>query len=343
MKEDKTNEHIYKNDYGNKENIIAHSDSNQINKIAVLIPCFNESKTVAKVIKDWKKALPEAVIYVYDNNSSDGTDVIAKNAGAIVRYEYQQGKGNVIRRMFREIDADCYVMVDGDDTYPANIANEMVEKVLKYDADMVIGDRLSSTYFKENKRPFHNIGNSITKLFINSIFNTDVKDIMTGLRAFSYQFVKTFPVLSEGFEIETEMTIHAVDKNMRIENVIVEYRDRPLGSQSKLNTIPDGIKVIKTIFNLFKNYKPLAFFGYIATILLTLAFLFFVPVLYEYFVTGLVERFPTLIVCGLVAIIGILCLFAGIILQTVIHKDRQQFEFRLQIAKEFYKSLKKKN
>lgn len=314
-----------------------------MDKIAVLIPCYNESKTIAKVIGDWKQTLPEATIYVYDNNSSDETDIIAKDAGAVVRYEYQQGKGNVIRKMFKEIDADCYVLVDGDDTYPADAAPEMVEKVLKHNADMVVGDRLSSTYFTENKRPFHNMGNSVTRAFINGIFKTDIKDIMTGLRAFSYQFVKTFPVLSKGFEIETEMTIHAIDKNMQIENVVIEYRDRPSGSESKLNTIPDGIKVLKTIFNLFKNYKPLMFFGDIAVILLLLAIGFFIPVLREYLSTGLVERFPTLIVCGLVAIIGILCLFAGLILETLIHKDRQQFEFRLQIAEMMYKVLKKDN
>lgn len=245
--------------------------------------------------------------------------------------------------MFKEIDAECYVMVDGDDTYPADAAPEMVEKVLKYNADMVVGDRLSSTYFTENKRPFHNVGNSITKAFINGIFRTNIKDIMTGLRAFSYQFVKTFPVLSKGFEIETEMTIHAIDKNMQIENVVIEYRDRPSGSESKLNTIPDGIKVLKTIFNLFKNYKPLMFFGDIAVILLLLAIGFFIPVLREYLSTGLVERFPTLIVCGLVVIVGILCLFAGIILETLIYKDRQQFEFRLQVAEMMYQLLKKDN
>lgn len=314
-----------------------------MDKIAVLIPCYNESKTIAKVIGDWKQTLPEATIYVYDNNSSDGTDIIAKDAGAVVRHEHQQGKGNVIRRMFKEIDAECYVMVDGDDTYPADAAPEMVEKVLKYNADMVVGDRLSSTYFTENKRPFHNVGNSITKAFINGIFRTNIKDIMTGLRAFSYQFVKTFPVLSKGFEIETEMTIHAIDKNMQIENVVIEYRDRPSGSESKLNTIPDGIKVLKTIFNLFKNYKPLMFFGDIAVILLLLAIGFFIPVLREYLSTGLVERFPTLIVCGLVVIVGILCLFAGIILETLIYKDRQQFEFRLQVAEMMYQLLKKDN
>ena len=236
----------------------------RMDKIAVLIPCYNESKTIEKVVKDFKKVLPEAVIYVYDNNSTDHTDEIARKAGAVVRYEYQQGKGNVIRRMFREIDAECYVMADGDDTYPAEFAPEMVEKVLKKKVDMVIGDRLSSTYFTENKRPFHNFGNSLVRKAINVMFKTEIKDIMTGYRAFSYQFVKSFPVLSKGFEIETEMSIHAVDKNMLLENVIIEYRDRPEGSESKLNTYSDGFKVLKTIGRLFKSYKPLAFFGTIS-------------------------------------------------------------------------------
>lgn len=231
-----------------------------MDKIAVLIPCYNEAKTIKKVIEDYKKVLPEAVIYVYDNNSTDSTDKIARQAGAVVRYEYQQGKGNVIRRMFREIDADCYIMTDGDDTYPAESAREMVELVLKQKVDMVVGDRLSSTYFKENKRPFHNFGNSLVRWSINHLFKTDIKDIMTGYRAFSYEFVKTFPVLSKGFEIETEMSIHAVDKNMFVRNVIIEYRDRPTGSVSKLNTYSDGIKVLKTIVRLFRTYKPMTFF-----------------------------------------------------------------------------------
>lgn len=307
-----------------------------MDKIAVLIPCYNESQTIRKVVCDWKNALPEATIYVYDNNSKDGTDVIAREAGAVVRYEPMQGKGNVIRRMFREIDAECYVMVDGDDTYPADAGPEMVAEVLDHQADMVIGDRLSSTYFTENKRPFHNVGNSLTRRFINDIFKTDIKDIMTGLRAFSYRFVKTFPVLSQGFEIETEMTIHAVDKNMNIKNCIIAYRDRPEGSESKLNTVSDGIKVIKTIFNLYKNYKPFKFFGTIACVEMLIAVAFFVPVLIEYFKTGLVLRFPTLIVCGFVAIGSLLTFTAGMILETLIHKDKQAFEFRLQIIESLF-------
>ena len=235
-------------------------------KIAVLIPCYNESKTVAKVVKDYKKALPEATIYVYDNNSSDHTDEIARKAGATVVYEYKQGKGNVIRSMFRDIDAECYIMIDGDDTYPAENAREMCDLILSKKADMVIGDRLSSTYFTENKRPFHNLGNKMVRFLINKLFHNNVKDIMTGYRAFSYDFVKGFPVLSKGFEIETEMTIHAVDKNYHLVEVPVNYKDRPEGSVSKLNTYKDGFKVLKTIAVLFKEYKLL--FGF-AAILVT--------------------------------------------------------------------------
>lgn len=312
-----------------------------MDKIAVLIPCYNESLTVKKVVEDWKRVLPEAVIYVYDNNSKDGTDVIAKDAGAIVRYEHLQGKGNVIRRMFREIDAECYIMVDGDDTYPADAGPAMVKEVLENKADMVVGDRLSSTYFSENKRPFHNIGNSMTRLFINKMFKTDIKDIMTGLRAFSYQFVKTFPVLSTGFEIETEMTIHAVDKNMYIRNCVIEYRDRPEGSESKLNTVSDGIKVLKTIFNLFKNYKPFQFFGYVSLILLIAAIILFVPVFAEYLKTGLVQRFPTLIVCGFMVIAALLSFSSGMILDTLVQKHKQDFEFRLYITQKTWQELRK--
>lgn len=312
-----------------------------MDKIAVLIPCYNESLTIKKVVEDWKRALPGAIVYVYDNNSKDGTDVIAKEAGAVVRYEHLQGKGNVIRRMFREIDAECYIMVDGDDTYPADAGPAMVKEVLENKADMVVGDRLSSTYFSENKRPFHNIGNSMTRLFINKIFRTDIKDIMTGLRAFSYQFVKTFPVLSQGFEIETEMTIHAVDKNMYIKNCVIDYRDRPEGSESKLNTIPDGIKVLKTIFNLFKNYKPFQFFGCVSLILLIVAILLFVPVFAEYLKTGLVLRFPTLIVCGFMVIVALLSFSSGMILDTLVQNHKQDFEFRLYITEKTMQELRK--
>ena len=310
-----------------------------MDKIAVIIPCYNEAKTIQKVIEDYRKALPEATIYVYDNNSSDHTDEIAKEAGAIVRYEYQQGKGNVIRTMFREIDAECYLMIDGDDTYPAESAREMVDLVLEKNVDMVVGDRLSSTYFEENKRPFHNFGNSLVRKCINVMFKTQINDIMTGYRAFSYQFVKSFPVLSKGFEIETEMTIHAIDKNMSLKNHVITYRDRPEGSVSKLNTVSDGLKVLKTILHLFCDYKPLQFFGLLALILILLALLFFIPVFYEYLVTGLVERFPTLIVCGFCVIIAMMSFFSGMILQTFKHKERREFEFRLQEISKWKKKL----
>lgn len=310
----------------------------QMDEIAVLIPCYNESKTIEKVVKDFKAALPEAVIYVYDNNSKDGTDEIAKKAGAVVRYEYQQGKGNVIRRMFREIDAKCYIMTDGDDTYPADEARKLCDAVLKRNADMVVGDRLSSSYFEENKRPFHNFGNTLVRGAINSMFKSNIRDIMTGYRAFSYQFVKSFPVLSKGFEIETEMSIHAIDKNMRVENVIIQYRDRPEGSQSKLNTYSDGFKVLMTIAKLYRNYKPMRFFTWVAALLTVASTLFFVPVLCEYFETGLVERFPTLIVCGFVYIAAIQSLFAGLMLSTMRQKDRQDFEMNLIVLNNEYKN-----
>lgn len=297
-----------------------------MDKIAVLIPCYNESKTIAKVVTDFKKVLPEAVIYVYDNNSSDGTAEIAAKAGAVVRHEYQQGKGNIIRRMFREIDAECYLMADGDDTHPAEFAKEMTDKVLNRQVDMVVGDRLSSTYFEENKRPFHNLGNSMVRFFINLLFKSNIKDIMTGYRAFSYQFVKTFPVLSRGFEIETEMSIHAIDKNMSVENVIIQYRDRPEGSKSKLNTYSDGIKVLYTIFRLYQTYKPLMFFTGIAGILGIISLGFFLPVIINYLHTGTVAKFPTLIVCGFTAIAAIQSFFIGLTLQTMITKNKQDFE-----------------
>jgi glycosyltransferase involved in cell wall biosynthesis len=310
-----------------------------MDKIAVLIPCYNESKTIEKVIKDFKKVLPEAVIYVYDNNSSDGTAEIAEKAGAVVRHEYMQGKGNVIRRMFREIDAECYVMADGDDTYPAECAVQMVEKVLKRNVDMVVGDRLSSTYFQENKRPFHNFGNTLVRKCINVLFHNDIKDIMTGYRAFSYEFVKTFPVLSKGFEIETEMSIHAVDKNMFVENVVVDYRDRPEGSVSKLNTYSDGMKVLRTIARLYRTYKPSGFFGIISCVLALSALLLFIPVGVDYMNTGLVERFPTLIVCGFIMLTAIQSFFSGLILQTMVQKNRQDFEFALCSAVERKRQL----
>lgn len=304
----------------------------KMDKIAVLIPCYNEEKTIARVVRDSKEALPEAVIYVYDNNSTDKTAEIAKREGAVVRKEYMQGKGNVIRRMFREIDARCYIIVDGDDTYPMEFAPEMADKVLHHNADMVVGDRLSSTYFEENKRPFHNMGNSVVRASINRLFGCEIKDIMTGFRAFSYGFVKTFPVLSKGFEIETEMTIHAVYNHMQIENVVVEYRDRPEGSVSKLNTYTDGFRVLGMIFRLYRDYKPFGFFSILALVLAAAAVLFFIPVLMEYVATGLVLKFPTLIVCGFVMMAAIQSFFAGLILSNMALKNRRDFEYRLTLV-----------
>ena len=305
-----------------------------MDKIAVLIPCYNESLTIKKVIEDWKSALPEAKIYVYDNNSTDNTAEIAMNAGATVKYEYQQGKGNVIRRMFREIDAESYIMIDGDDTYPAEHGREMVELVLNKNVDMVVGDRLSSTYFEENKRPFHNFGNEIVRKSINRMFKSDIKDIMTGFRAFSYNFVKTFTVLSKGFEIETEMSIHAVDKNMYVENVIVDYRDRPNGSESKLNTFSDGIKVLKTIGRLYRDYRPLGFYSFLAAILAIISTIFIIPVIITYGKTGLVPEFPTLIVCGFVYLAALLSFFSGMILASIQLRNRQEFEMSLMRCEE---------
>ncbi len=300
-----------------------------MSKIAILIPCYNESQTIGKVVREYREALPEADIYVYDNNSTDGTDEIARAAGAIVRYEYRQGKGNVVRSMFRDIDADCYLMIDGDDTYPAENARQMAELVLNKGVDMVIGDRLSSTYFTENKRPFHNSGNKVVRWLINKLFHNDVRDIMTGYRAFSRLFVKTFPVLSKGFEIETELTIHAVDKNFLLEEIPVTYRDRPEGSESKLNTFSDGLKVLGTIASLFREYKPFRFFTIIAVILWIIAVGFFLPVFVDYLNTGLVPKFPTVIMCGVVATMGMLMWICGIILEVMVKKHRQLYELML--------------
>lgn len=308
-------------------------------RVAVLIPCYNESRTIEKVVRDFRRVLPEAAIYVYDNNSSDGTAEIAASAGAIVRRERMQGKGNVIRRMFREIDADCYVMADGDDTYPAENAPELVRLVLEEQADMVVGDRLSSTYFTENKRPFHNVGNSLVRASINMLFRSEIKDIMTGYRAFSYAFVKTYPVLSRGFEIETDMSIHAINRNMLVRNVVIDYRDRPEGSVSKLNTYADGAKVLLTIARLFKNYKPFAFFGVISLVLALLSVGFMIPVLSEFLVTGLVPRFPTLIVCAVTLLAALLLFISGLILSTLQEKDKRDFEFQLQQVSDQYRRL----
>ena len=311
-----------------------------MDKIAVLIPCYNEEKTVEKVVSDFRRVLPDAVVYVYNNNSTDRTAELAAKAGAVVRNEYMQGKGNVIRRMFREIDAQCYIMADGDDTYPAESAPEMARLVLEKQADMVVGDRLSSTYFTENTRPFHNLGNRLVRGSIQLLFRNNIKDIMTGYRAFSYEFVKTFPVISKGFEIETEMSIHAVNANMHLENVVITYRDRPEGSVSKLNTYSDGFKVLRTIARLYRVYKPMGFFGLIAAVLFLLSALFFIPVLNTYAHTGLVPNFPTLIVCGFTVMASLQSLFSGLILETIRQKNRQDFELNLiRVAEEKRKKL----
>lgn len=300
-----------------------------MDKIAVLIPCYNEEASIEKVVTGLRNKLPDAVIYVYDNNSRDKTAQIAKECGAIVRHEYKQGKGNVIRRMFREIDAECYLLIDGDNTYPADAADIMCEPVLNHNADMVVGDRLSSTYFVQNKRLFHNVGNKFVRGCIKFLFKNDIKDIMTGYRAISYEFVKTFPVLSTGFEIETEMSIHAIDKNMQIENVVIEYKDRDDGGESKLNTYSDGWKILKMIVGLYQNYRPFHFYGIIAAILLIIATIFFIPVMITYVETGLVPDFPTLIVCGFTIIASIQSLFSGLILHNMVQKNRQDFEMNL--------------
>ncbi|MBI9051336.1 MAG: glycosyltransferase [Anaerolineaceae bacterium] len=298
-------------------------------KVAVIIPCYNESQTIQKVVLDFKAALPEAEIYVYDNNSVDGSAELAKSAGAVVFHEYRQGKGNVIRSMFRQLDADCYLMVDADDTYPAAMAQDLIAPILSGQVDMVVGDRLSSTYFSENKRKFHNFGNMLVRSLINRIFKSEVKDILSGYRAFNRAFVKNFPIGSTGFEIETEMTIHALDKNFSILEIPVQYRDRPANSISKLNTFGDGYKVILTIVNLYKNLKPLAFFGLLAALGTLVAVVLIIPILFEYFNTGLVPRFPTLITAGVIFTISLLSLVCGIILDTVSKNSKSFYELLL--------------
>lgn len=303
-------------------------DSTRPRRIAVLLPCYNEAPSIGKVVADFRAVLPEAVVYVYDNNSSDGTAQIAAEAGAVVRKEPRQGKGNVVRRMFREIDADVYLMADGDGTYPAQAALEMLKPVLEDDVDMVIGDRLSTTYFSENKRPLHNSGNKLVRGLINRLWNVRINDIMTGYRAFSRRFVKLFPVMSEGFEIETEMTIHALDKRFVIMEKPIEYSDRKEG-RSKLNTVKDGFKILKIIFSLFKNYRPMLFFGTLAFVLLAVAVVLFIPVLAEYLRIGLVPRFPTLFTSGFLALAGLLSFFTGLCLDVIINHNRKDFELKL--------------
>jgi len=310
-------------------------------KTAILIPCYNESKTIAKVIKDHQTVMPHADIYVYDNNSSDGTAEIAQKAGAIVRYEYRQGKGNVVRAMFRDIDADCYIMTDGDDTYPAEFALELEKQIYSNRADMAIGDRLSSTYFTENKRPFHNIGNVLVRKLINVFFKAGVKDIMTGSRGFTKEFIKSFPVTSKGFEIETEMTIFALDNNFKIVEVPIDYRDRPEGSESKLNTYSDGYKVLKTIGKLFRDTKPYVFFSFISLFLLVIGGAFFVPIVMNYLETGTVAKYPTLIVITSLGIIAIISYFSGVILEVLKKQHRDNFERNLNLLNEVWNQEKK--
>lgn len=298
-------------------------------RIAILIPCYNEETTIAKVVSDFKTVIPGAEVYVYDNNSTDRTAELAELAGAIVRKEYRQGKGNVLRSMFKDIQADCYVMVDGDDTYPIDRVPEMIGLVLDGRADMVIGDRLSLDYYKVNKRPFHNLGNSMVKNLINKLFGADLQDIMTGFRALSPLFVKTFPVLSKGFEIETEMSLHALDKNFLIKQIPVAYKERPAESFSKLNTFKDGYKVIHAVFMLFREYRPFLFFGIISLLLFLFSMGLFIPVFDEYLRTGLVPRFPTLIVSGVLLLAALQCFFSGVILSVIVKKHRQLFELEL--------------
>lgn len=303
-------------------------------KTAVLIPCYNEAKTIGRVVADFKEKMPHADIYVYDNNSTDNTAELAEQAGAIVRYEHKQGKGNVVRTMFREVDADCYVMVDGDDTYPADFGPRLEQLVLSGKADMAVGDRLSSTYFTENKRPFHNFGNVLVRRMINFLFRAKLNDIMTGARAFNKDFVKSFPVISKGFEIKTEMTIFALDNNFAIKEVPIAYQDRPQGSESKLNTYSDGLKVLKTIVNLFKDTKPLAFFSILSLILLLISFGFFLPILIQFVQTGIVDKFPTLIVISALTVIALLNFFCGVILSVLKKQHRQNFERQLTVLHE---------
>lgn len=299
--------------------------------VAVLVPCYNEAKTIAKVVKDFKEQLPEATVYVFDNNSTDDSVKKAEKAGAEIKKVFYQGKGNVVREMFRDVDADIYVMVDGDDTYDAADVKKIVEAI-KDGGDMVIGDRLNSTYFKENKRFGHNFGNVLVRKLVNVFFGANIQDVMTGYRGFSRRFVKTCPILSKGFQVETEMTVHALDKKMNVVSIPIGYRDRPADSPSKLNTYSDGAKVLMMIFNLIKEYRPLMFFSLFAALLCVIALALGIPVVAEYFRTGLVERFPSLIVAGLLMVLSFLSFVAGLILDTIVKKNRQQFEIDLNLV-----------
>ncbi len=295
-------------------------------KTAVLIPCYNEAVTIAKVVRDFRRELPDADIYVYDNNSTDGSADLAREAGAIVRHEYKQGKGFVLRSMFNDIEADCYIMVDADDTYPAESAPEMERMILDQRADMVIGDRLNTTYFEENKRPFHDFGNKLVRWMVNSFFDGDLQDIMTGYRAMNRKFVKEYPLLSKGFEVETEMSLFALDGNYLVKEIPVEYRDRPAGSESKLNTFTDGFRVIKTIIMLFRDYKPLWFFGVLAGLCFLLGTILFIPILHEFAQTHLVMRFPTLFVSIFLYMAALLFFCSGMILDVLKNNQRKTRE-----------------
>ena len=295
-------------------------------KTAVLIPCYNEALTIQKVIRDFKRELPEAEIYVYDNNSTDGSAELASEAGAIVRHEYRQGKGNVLRSMFSDIDADCYIMVDADDTYPAENAPEMERIILDGRADMVIGDRLNTTYFTENKRPFHDFGNRLVRWLVNALFDGDLQDIMTGYRAMDRKFVKEYPLLSKGFEVETEMSMFALDGNYLVKEIPVDYRDRPAGSESKLNTFADGFRVLKMILMLFRDYKPLLFFSSLAGLCFLLGTILFIPILHEFAVTHLVARFPTLFVSIFLYMASLLFFCSGMILDVLKNNQRKTRE-----------------
>lgn len=306
-----------------------------MDKIAVLIPCLNEETTIGQVVSDFRQELPEAIIYVYDNNSIDATVTKAKAAGAVVRHEPNQGKGNVIRRMFHEIDALCYVLVDGDSTYSASDVHKLVEPILSGESDMVIGDRLSKDYYSKNTRPAHGFGNLLVKRTINRLFATNIQDVMTGYRGLSFEFVKTFPALTNGFEIETEMTIFGIYHKLQMDSVPVCYDERQEGSYSKLHTVKDGIKVLNEIRYLHMTYKPFAFFSAIAVVLTLLGTGFFIPILSEYIKTGLVPRFPTLIVCGMVLLFAAVLFVTGIILQTLRQKDFDDFEYRYNTLKLF--------
>lgn len=301
-------------------------------KIAVLIPCYNEELTIEKVIRDFKKELPQADIYVYDNNSKDKTTEIAKNAGAIVKHEYRQGKGNVVRSMFRDIEADLYVMVDGDDTYPAEFVHKLIEPIRNCEADMTIGDRLSNgTYQKENKRHFHEFGNNLVKKSINILFKTDLRDIMTGFRVFNRTFVKTMPVMSPKFEIETEMSLHALDKKFIIKEIPIVYRDRPEGSVSKLDTVGDGIKVVKTIVKMLKDFKPRKFYWTISVIIGLIGFIVGLPVIVEYFSNPnhYITKLPSAILATGIETIALIIAQCGVILDTVVKQNKENYELQI--------------